>query len=131
MQYVLTGFTQVGGFRVYAFNGIRADQTRTAFTVRADLSLIRTHSILVQELPLLCRALLEESMLEQTGELSAERSLTYSEDAMRRHADVRTADKEAAQRKKSLRKVPPRPRPADTIVMGMSREPIARTLVAG
>lgn len=122
MQYVLTGFTQVGGFRVFAFQGIGADQTRTAFTVQAELSLIRLYGILVQELPLLCRAL-----LEQTGELKAERSLTYSEDEMRRHADVRTADKEAAQRKKSLRKIPPRPRPADTVVMGMSREAAAST----
>jgi hypothetical protein len=122
MQYVLTGFTQASGFRVFAFQGIRGDQTRTAFTVQADLSLIRTYGILVQELPLLCRAL-----LEQTDELSLERVLTYSEDDMRRHSDVRTADKEAAQRKKSMRKIPPRPRPADAVLMGMSREPILPT----
>ena len=121
MQYVLTGFTQDGGFRVFAFQGIRADQTRTGFTVRADLSLIRAYEIMVQELPLLCRAL-----LEQIGE-SAERCLTYSEEEMRRHADVRIADREAVQRKKSLRRIPPRVRPADTFVMGMSREPISPT----
>jgi hypothetical protein len=125
MQYVLTGFTQDSGFRVFAFQGIGADQTRTRFTVRADLSLIRIYEILVQELPLLCRAL-----LEQAGELAGEQSLTYSEDEMRRHADIRIADKEAAQRKKSLRRIPPRPRPADTIVMGMSREAIAPTVLA-
>jgi hypothetical protein len=123
MQYVLTGFTQDGGFRVFAFQGIRSDQTRSAFTVRADLSLIRAYEIMVQELPLLCRAL-----LEQTGE-SADRSFTYSEDEMRRHAGIRIADREAVQRKKSLRMVPPRVRPAEAIVMGMSHGPTSPTFV--
>jgi len=116
MQYVLTGFTPDSGFRVFAFQGVRADQTRALFTVRADLALIRTYGILVQELPLLCRALLERS-----DEGAAEHALTFSEDEMRVHAGHRAADRDAAQRKKSLRRIPPRPRPSTAIVMGMSR----------
>jgi len=146
MQYVLTGFTQDSGFRVFAFQGVRADQTRVVFTVRTDLALIRTYGILVQELPLLCRALLE---LREAGSEAASnagsnagnnagnnaeshaRALTYTEDEMRLHANHRTADRDAAQRKKSLRRIPPRVRPAGNIVMGMSRDPAAPTLVAG
>jgi hypothetical protein len=126
MQYVLTGFTPDSGFRLFAFQGIRADQTRTAFTVRADLTLTRAYGILVQELPLLCR-----EMLERTDETAVERALTYSEDEMRLYAGSRAADKEEAQRKRSLRKTPPRPRPSGSIVMGMSREPVLPTLVGG
>ena len=42
MQFVLTGFTQDLGCRVFAFEGIAVDRMRTPFTVRADLALIRS-----------------------------------------------------------------------------------------
>ncbi|HEY1947155.1 MAG TPA: hypothetical protein VGG97_09135 [Bryobacteraceae bacterium] len=61
MQFILTGFTQDTGFRVFAFEGVAADRTRTAYTIRADLALTRKHGIRIQELPLLCRGLLERS----------------------------------------------------------------------
>jgi hypothetical protein len=106
MQFVLTGFTPDTGFRVFAFDGIDADRKRTVFTVRTDLALIRSHGILVQELPLLCRGL-----LERLGDGGPERAVTFTEDEMRLVSNTRTADREAAQRKKSLRRIPPR-RPA-------------------
>jgi hypothetical protein len=56
MQFVLTGFTQDLGCRVFAFDGIAVDRIRTAFTVRADMALIRRYGIQIQELPLLCRS---------------------------------------------------------------------------
>lgn len=51
MQFILTGFTPDTGFRVFAFQGIGTDRTRTDFTVRTDLSLIRRYGIRMQELP--------------------------------------------------------------------------------
>jgi len=78
MQFVLTGFTQNKGFRVFAFERIGADRARTPFTVKTDLELIRKYGIRVQELPLLCRAL-----LERHDETEQERAWIYSEEEMR------------------------------------------------
>jgi hypothetical protein len=103
MQYSLTGFTLESGYRVFAFQTVEPQQTRTKFTVRIDLSLARMHGILVQELPLLCMELLGRR--EDGG---ADHTLTFTEDDMRAHAGVRAADREEALRKKSLRKIPPR-----------------------
>jgi len=117
MQFTLTGFTPQAGFRVFAFQGVASDQKKTQFTVAADLSLIRLYGILVQELPLLCRELLEQS--SEAG--LAGHALTLTEDDMRLRSDHRAADKAEADRKKSLRKTPPRRPAAPTVVMGMAR----------
>ena len=98
MRFILTGFTPNTGFRVFAFQGIEADHTRTEFTVRADLSLIRRYGIHIQELPLLCRRLLERRE-------EPEHNLTYSEADMCRHQSDCVAIKEAAAQKK-VRKTP-------------------------
>ena len=119
MQFVLVGFTQDAGFRVFAFEGIGEDRTRTKFTVRADLALIRAYEIRVQELPLLCRGLLErvtqigidgadqerasqEPALEE--EALPERTWIYTEEEMRLHASGCAEARDAAQRKKSMRR---------------------------
>ena len=103
MQFVLTGFTPDTGFRVYAFEGIGADRTRTEFTVRADLDLIRRYGIRVQELPLLCRAL-----LERRDEADLGHTLIFSEEEMRLHASACAAEREAAaQKRKPARRPPP------------------------
>jgi hypothetical protein len=100
MQFILTGFTQDREFRVFAFEGIGADRVRVAFTVRADLSLSRTYGIRLQELPLMCRAVLEH---REEGE--AESSMTFTEDAMRLHATNSSAARAlAAQKKKAPRR---------------------------
>jgi hypothetical protein len=115
MQFVLVGFTQDAGFRVFAFEGIAEDRTRTKYTVRADLALIRGYEIRVQELPLLCRALLErvtqvttQITTEVTGQESAvrqtEHTWIYTEEEMRLHASGCAEVRDAAQRKKSMRK---------------------------
>ncbi|HXJ41664.1 MAG TPA: hypothetical protein VNH18_20480 [Bryobacteraceae bacterium] len=101
MLFVLAGFTQDAGFRVFAFDGIGADRSRTAFTVRVDLDLIRRHGIRVQELPLLCRAL-----LEQQDESASGRTLTYTDEAMRLYAEYAASQRLAAQRKKAGHKPP-------------------------
>jgi hypothetical protein len=102
VQFILTGFTPDTGFRVFAFEGIRADQTRAEFTVRTDLALIRKYDIRVQELPLLCRGL-----LERRDDGQQERTFTFTEDEMRIHAKGRAADRDAAEKRKSTRRYPP------------------------
>jgi hypothetical protein len=100
MEYVLTGFQQDNNIRRYAFLGIAGDRTRTEFTVNVDLTLIRRYEISVQELPLLCRHLLEGQIVEP------HRNVTFTEDDMRGHANIRAADKLAAEQKKVHRRPP-------------------------
>jgi hypothetical protein len=99
MQFSLAGFTQVDGSRVFAFEGLAGDRTRHSFTVKANLALARQYRIPLQDLPLLCRALLDGC--EPGGPIQA---FTYSEAQMRQHADNAASLKQAARRR-----VPPRP----------------------
>jgi len=100
MQFILTGFTQDLGCRVFAFEGIAVDRIRMAFTVRADMALIRRYGIQIQELPLLCRGI-----LERRDEASETQALTFTEEEMRTWATARAAAKdEAAQRRRPPRR---------------------------
>lgn len=95
MQFILVGFNQEMDFRTFAFQGIGADRSRSEFTVRANLALIRKYGIRVQELPLLCRKLLERDDLGEEN-----RTLTFTEDDMRLHANNETARAQANPKKK-------------------------------
>jgi hypothetical protein len=106
MQYVLTGFTQELGFRVFAFEGIGEDRLRTKFTVKADLSLIRRYGIRLQELPLMCRGLLDR----RTGAEEI-RTLIFTEDEMSLYERNSLAAREAAAQKRK----PPRRPPSENI----------------
>ena len=108
MQFILTGFTQDTGYRVFAFEGVVVGQIRTVFTVRADLALSRRYGIAMQELPLLCRALLDRQEDEkgQEEDSLAKHALTFTEEEMRAWADKRAADRALAALKK---KAPRRP----------------------
>ena len=101
MQFVLTGFTQKMGFRVFAFARIEANRTRTECTVRADLALSRRYQIPIQALPLLCR-----NLLERRGDLDQARDVTFTEEEMRIYASASAAARENAKKKT---KVPRRP----------------------
>jgi hypothetical protein len=102
MQFILTGFTQDLAFRVFAFERLGSDRVRTKMTVKADLALSRRYGIQMQELPLLCRNLLERS---DNG--AETHSFTFSENDMCLHAKDRASAKEAAaQRRKSPRRTP-------------------------
>jgi hypothetical protein len=100
MQFILTGFTQDTAFRVFEFDYVGPGQARTQFTVRADLGLIRRYGIQVQDLPLLCRAVLEgRSDAEETH------AFTFTEERMSIHAKDCAAAKElAAQKKRAPRR---------------------------
>jgi len=101
MQFILTGFTQELGFRVFAFERMGEDRIRTQWTVRADLALSRRYGIRLQELPLMCRGLLERG-----DDAEETRAVIFSEELMRTCADERAAAKEGAANR---RKAPRRP----------------------
>ena len=101
MQFIFNGFTPDTGFRVLSFEGVGVDKLRTEFTVKTDLVLVRKYGILVQELPLLCRGLLERRDENEQG-----RTLTFTEEDMSKYANNRAADRAAAQRKPVRRFVP-------------------------
>ncbi len=88
--YTLTSFNQDSEFRVFAFTR-QNDSKSIRYTVKADLSLALKHHIPIQELPLLCRGLLERS----SGSPDI-RNLTFGENEMRAYAQELATRKEAA-----------------------------------
>jgi hypothetical protein len=102
-RFILKGFAQDQGLRRFTFEAIEADHVRTQFTVHADLALIRNYGIHIQELPLLCREL-----LERHADTKAIRGLTFTEEDMRLFsADRLIAKQAAAQKRKPPRRPPP------------------------
>lgn len=104
-RFILEGFVPDREFRLFNFQAVETRPSenggeRTAFTVRTDLSLIRRYGIHVQELPLLCRELLERLAVSND-----ERHLTLTEQDMRVHQAERLAI-EATTRKKHKRPPP-------------------------
>ena len=93
MQFSLRGFRQNANLRLYSFQGLDGDYTRHQFTVRVDLDLARRYAICIQELPLLCRELLDKAGL------SGGDTLTFSEQDMLYVANRREETKSAGQRK--------------------------------
>lgn len=97
-QFLLAGFTQAAGIRIYAFEG-RIDAKRIDYTVEVDLALIPGFGIRIQDLPLLCRELLQQR--SQPDETS---SVVFTEQRMRSHAEkLAVAREEAEHRKKQPR----------------------------
>lgn len=120
MLFVLKGFVPETGFRVFSFDGIAEDRSRTEFKVRTDLSLIRTYGIRVQELPLLCRGL-----LERRDEAAETHTLTFTEDEMRLYANGRAAEREAADKRRSRRTPLPQ---SNSGAPGVSAEPMKMSM---
>lgn len=105
MEFVLTGFRHDENVREYAFQGISDDHKRAEFTVCVDLATVRRYGIPLQELPLLCRRLLEE---RENRKPSA--ALTFTEQDMLGYANVRAArQREAEQKKRIARRHIPSP----------------------
>lgn len=103
MQFSLTGFSEDTGFRVFAFEGSTPDRTKRKFSVKTDLALARRYGIRVQELPLLCRGL-----LDRRDEDDPQHSYVFTEKDMCLYASECTrAREEAIQRKKPPRIVSP------------------------
>lgn len=98
VRYLLSGFTENTGVRVFAFEGVTEDWVRTAYSVTADLALARKHGIRVQELPLLCRG-----VLERHGDGDDRHAFTFEEDDMTIHADFVRAEIESRKKKPPFR----------------------------
>ena len=97
-QFFLTGFTQAAGIRIYAFQG-RVDASRMDYTVEVDLALIPGYGIRIQDLPLLCREILQQQQA-QPDEKSA---VVFTEQRMRSHAEKLAAARHEAEHKKQPR----------------------------
>lgn len=66
MHYKLLGFSQSGSVRRFRFDRIVGDGTPSAaFTVLADITLVRKFQITLQELPSLCARILESRSDDQ------------------------------------------------------------------
>ena len=97
--------------RRFAFQRVATDHSRTEFTVSADMGLLVKHKIPLQELPLLCRALLEDQ-----NDSGPAKAVTFTEVEMLGYVQRRSAAKEEADRKRAQHrspfvKRPPRPTP--------------------
>ena len=104
MEFTMTGFNEESGVRRYKFKGTFVDRTSREFTVETDVALARKFGIGLQELPLLCRRLLEKDV-----ERLNVSTIIFSEELMREHSDQCAAADRAAQEK---RKAHRRPNPA-------------------
>jgi len=98
-NFVLNGFSHVLGFRVFEFACLDKAQARTRYTVRADLTLVRKYGVHIQELPLLCRRLLDASE-------APEPALTLPEADMIACAEKETSRNQAKARKPWQRSSP-------------------------
>lgn len=116
MQFILLGFSQTGNVRRFRFQGVASDHSRSDFTVDADLLMVRKFSIATQELPLLCRRL-----LESRPELSGDHDITFTEQEMRVHAEAHAlAVAEAAGKRKFRPRTPVR-KPAGEDATGQEK----------
>jgi hypothetical protein len=93
MKFVLAGFRQNENVRHYSFEGIGDDRrTRTEFSVGVDLSLLHKYGIPLQEAPLMCSLLLTSRVGHEQL-----RSLMFSEDDIRAHAEQRARERAETQ----------------------------------
>ena len=100
-DFTLIGFSQEGSIRHFAFQCRNDDRSHSDFTVNADTSLIRRYGISLQELPLLCRRLLQETLPVTPGS-----ALIFAEDRMQQHANQRQASERIAEEKKRPHRKP-------------------------
>ncbi len=92
MEFLLSGFTQLENIRQYSFDAVGQDRVRQQVTVGADLGLIHRYGIKLQELPLLCRRL-----LEKRGSIEA---TMFAESDMMQYSNERAAELEALKEKR-------------------------------
>jgi hypothetical protein len=96
-QFLLSGFTQTASIRIYAFEG-RLDAARVDCTVEVDLALIPRYGIRIQDLPLLCRGL-----LQQGGWPDEMHAVVFTEQQMRSHVETLAMARVEAEHKKKPR----------------------------
>src|SRR5688572_9107727 len=105
VQFIVTGFRQNLQFRLFTFERVAGDYSRSAYTVSADTALVRKHGISVQELPLLCLQLLERS---EQGESNPDqphddrREITFTEEDMLSYAKELASAREASKQRRKM-----------------------------
>lgn len=109
MEFVLTGFRQDNNVRRYTFQGVDADRKRSEFTVGVDLSLVRKYRIPMQELPLLCRGVLQAGLFQEAAAPLIYSELMYTEKDMLGYTVRRAAEQEVAEQKRRTHHRPPLP----------------------
>jgi hypothetical protein len=82
-NFFFIGFTQNSGDRTFAFEEVCADRSRRRFEVLAATRLAASYGIRIQDLPLLCR-----NMLERLEETDTRRSLQFAESEMKQIAEA-------------------------------------------
>lgn len=102
-HFILKGFKQAMEFRIFEFEGLMANSVRASFTVGIDTTMARKYGIRLQELPLLCRG-----VLDQCSEGEEQRSFQYTETHMSEYAYNLAAREEAAKHKKQRQPAPAR-----------------------
>lgn len=103
LEFILLGFSQNNNMRRFFFERTgAAGMAREQFTVDADMGLARRYKIAMQDLPLLCRRMLDQA----DGTVS--RTLIFGEAQMCSHAGILASEMEArALKKKPFRRHSP------------------------
>ena len=103
MHFVFTGFRQNDSVRQYVFQSVTPPHEE--LTVGADLNLVRKHNIPLQELPLLCRRL-----LEATDEPQKSPGLVFTEQDMLGYVEKRSRIAQETESKRRKFRVAASPR---------------------
>ena len=102
IRFIFSGFKQDEGFRVFFFEDSGKEHMGSKYSVRADLSLARRLGIPTQDLPLLCRAILERGDSSRGSE-----TILFSEAEMNLHVNhAKSLRRELLLKKKSRFKPP-------------------------
>jgi hypothetical protein len=99
-QFLLTGYTQTAGIRLYAFES-RVEARRIDYTVEVNLALIPGYGIRIQDLPLLCQGL-----LHHRAEGDETCAFVFTEQHMRSHAEELARARTDAEHRKNSRGMP-------------------------
>lgn len=105
MEYLLENYRQTAGLRVFAFDGVSQDRSRSRFTVSVDTALLGRYTISLQELPLLCRRFLEDRVIA-----GGSHTLTFAEADMAHLSSLRAEALEATRQRKFNRRPGASPR---------------------
>ena len=101
------GFMEARGARIFNFQTSPSEGAKCNIAVTSDLALVRLYNMALQELPLLCRLVLEE----QAGTV---KSCNLSEDQIKTHSGRVAERDEQTKRKGSTRRPQTVQGPVDT-----------------
>jgi hypothetical protein len=116
MEYLLEHYRQNAALRVFVFDGVSPDRSRSRFTVSVNTALLGRYTISLQELPLLCRRFLEERAIA-----GGSHTLTFGETDMAHLAAERADALEVARQRKFSRRAGRGLSPADGLPAGADR----------